>query len=112
MQIRNLGKAGHAPSLLASFLHFGVSSMIWVFLGALGVAISTQFHLSPTEKGIMVGVPLVAGSAFRILLGALADRWGPKVIGIGSMVFTAVPLLWGWLAGDSFGQVLAIGLLL
>src|SRR5919206_4612027 len=110
MGVRKLGKAGHTPSLSASFLHFGVSSTTWVLLGAMGVAISTQFQLSGTAKGLMVGVPLVAGSLFRILLGPLADRYGPKPVGIVSMIFTLVPLTWGWLAGNSFPQVPAIGL--
>ncbi len=41
---------GHLPTLLASFLHFDLSFMLWVLLGALGIFIAQDLKLSPAEK--------------------------------------------------------------
>jgi len=35
MKLSDLKHSGHAPSLLSAFLHFDVSFMVWVILGAL-----------------------------------------------------------------------------
>jgi MFS transporter, NNP family, nitrate/nitrite transporter len=37
--------------LVASFLHFDVSFLCWVMIGALGVAITKDLHLSASQKG-------------------------------------------------------------
>lgn len=69
--------------------------MIWVMLGALGVYISQDFGLSPFEKGLVVAVPILSGSVFRIILGILTDRIGPKKTAVIGMLVTMIPLLWG-----------------
>ncbi|MEW9671272.1 MFS transporter [Ammoniphilus sp. 3BR4] len=112
MKLADLKKSGHSPSLVASFLYFDVSFMIWVLLGALGVFITQDFGLSPAEKGMIVAVPILGGSVFRIILGILTDRIGPRKTAIGGMVVTMVPLLWGWLFGTTMGELYAIGILL
>lgn len=108
----SLRKNGHFPSLFASFLYFDISFMIWVILGALGVYITEDFHLSPAEKGFIVSIPTLAGSFFRIILGILTDRIGPRQTAIGGMLVTTIPLLWGWLFGNSISELILIGVLL
>jgi MFS transporter, NNP family, nitrate/nitrite transporter len=112
MKISELKKSGHAPSLLASFLYFDVSFMIWVLLGALGVYITKDFGLSPAEKGMIVAIPILGGSFFRLVLGVLTDRIGPRKTAIGGMLVTMVPLIWGWLFGESLAELYMIGVLL
>ncbi|RID88235.1 NarK/NasA family nitrate transporter [Peribacillus asahii] len=112
MKLSSLTKAGHAPSLLASFLYFDISFMIWVLLGALGVYITEDFNLSPAEKGMIVAIPILAGSFFRLILGVLTDRIGPRQTAIGGMLVTMIPLLWGWLFGNSMSELYFIGILL
>ncbi|MDR4926403.1 nitrate/nitrite transporter [Peribacillus simplex] len=112
MKISELKKSGHAPSLLASFLYFDISFMIWVLLGALGVYITKDFGLSPAEKGLIVAIPILGGSFFRIVLGFLTDRIGPRKTAIGGMLVTMIPLFWGWLFGDSLAELYLIGILL
>ena len=68
-------KAGHTPTLFASFLSFDLSFMTWVLVGPLGAAIGVQLHLSPAQKGFMVAVPVLAGAVLRVVLGLLA-AWG------------------------------------
>jgi NNP family nitrate/nitrite transporter-like MFS transporter len=105
-------RSGHWPSLLAAWLHFEVSFMTWVLVGALGVFIAQDFGLTATQKGLLVAVPLLGGSLFRVGIGILSDRYGPRRIGVASMLLAAVPLVWAWLAGESFSQMIGVGLLL
>ena len=104
--------AGHPPSLIAALLHFDVSFMVRVLLGALGATIAADLDLTPFEKGLMVAVPPLGGSVFRLILGPLVDRLGARRTGLFSLGLTLVPLAWGWLAAGSYGQVLGLGLLL
>ena len=112
MKISSLRKSGHAPSLFASFLYFDISFMIWVLLGALGVYITEDFGLSPSQKGMIVAIPILAGSFFRIVLGILTDRIGPRQTAIGGMLVTMVPLLWGFFFGQTVNELYFIGILL
>jgi MFS transporter, NNP family, nitrate/nitrite transporter len=112
MKLANLRKSGHAPSLFASFLYFDVSFMIWVILGALGVYITKDFGLSPAQKGMIVAIPILGGSFFRLVLGVLTDRIGPKKTSIIGMTVTMIPLLWGWLFGTTLTEIYFIGILL
>src|SRR5581483_11172549 len=103
---------GHRPTLVAAFLHFDLSFMLWVLLGALGVYIAESAGLSPAQKGVVVATPLLSGALLRIPLGLLSDRFGSKPVGAGMLAFLGVPLLLGWLAGDDLPALLGIGLLL
>ena len=105
-------RSGHWPSLLAAWLHFEVSFMTWVLVGALGIFIAEDFGLTATQKGFLVAVPLLGGSLFRIGIGVLTDRYGPRRIGLASMLLAAIPLVWAWLAGESLSQMIGVGLLL
>ncbi len=103
---------GHLPTLLASFLHFDLSFMLWVVLGALGNFIADDLNLSPAEKGLMVAIPILSGSLLRVPLGLLADRIGGKRVGLGMLAALYVPLILGWQAGSALSPMLAIGLML
>ncbi|MDT8859271.1 NarK/NasA family nitrate transporter [Alkalihalobacillus sp. MEB130] len=112
MKLSELKKSGHAPSLLSSFLYFDISFMIWVLLGALGVYLTADFGLSASQVGLIVAIPILAGSVFRIIMGILTDRFGPKKTAIGGMLVTMLPLFWGWLFGFTVGELYLIGILL
>lgn len=105
-------KAGHWPTLLASFLYFDVSFMVWVILGPLGPFLGESLKLSATQKGFLVSVPLLAGSFFRPLMGALADRIGGKATGLIGLTFTLTPLLAGWLWATELQHFYLVGILL
>ncbi|GAX91400.1 nitrate/nitrite transporter [Effusibacillus lacus] len=105
-------KSGHLPTLLSSFLYFDISFMIWVMLGATSTFIVQDFNLTPAQKGLMVGIPVLGGALLRIPMGLLADRFGGKRMGIIGMIITMIPLLWGWLYGNSLNEVHAFGFLL
>jgi len=112
MSSKGFSKAGHPPSLAASLLHFDVSFMVWVLLGALGAYVAADLDLTAAQKGLMVAVPPLGGAAFRLVIGSVVERIGIKATGLTTMGLTTVPLLWGWLAGGTYAQVIGIGLLL
>ena len=62
MDFSALRRSGHAPSLVAALLHFDVSFMAWVLLGALGAYIGEDLGLSASAKGLMVAVPLLSAA--------------------------------------------------
>ena len=106
-------KAGHTPTLFASFLYFDLSFMTWVLLGPLGVAIGVQLHLSPAQKGFMAAVPVLAGAMLRVVLGLLVDRFRAKRVGMGAQAVVIAGLLMAWGLGvHSYAGVLALGLVL
>jgi len=110
--ILNALRSGHWPSLLAAWLHFEISFMVWLLIGALGVFIAGDFNLTATQKGFMVAIPLLGGSLFRVVTGILTDRVGPRRIGFVSMLAVTLPLGWAWLIAGSFLQMIGVGLLL
>lgn len=105
-------KDGHWPSLLGAWLHFEVSFMVWLLIGALGVAIAAEFNLSATQKGFLVGVPLLGGALLRIVVGPFADQFGAKRVGLGILALEVVALSLGWLYGKNYFHMLGVGLLL
>ncbi|UFJ39620.1 NarK/NasA family nitrate transporter [Brevibacillus humidisoli] len=112
MDLAGFRKSGHWPSLLSAFLYFDVSFMVWVLLGALSVFIAQDLQLTATQKGLMVAIPILGGSIFRILFGLLSDRIGPKRTGVIGICLTLVPLLLLWLSARSLPELYAYGFLL
>ena len=105
-------RSGHWPSLLGAWLHFEVSFMVWLLIGALSIAISEEFALSASQKGVLVGIPLLGGSLLRVVIGPLGDWAGAKAVGLAILGLEAVALLLGWQWGTSFGEILIVGLIL
>lgn len=110
---KSFWKAGHAPTLLAAFLYFDVSFMVWVLLGPLAPIISKQLLLDPAQKGMMVAIPTLAGAVLRIVNGLLSDRIGQKVTAIGNQLIVMAGLAVAWRFGIStYEGTLALGVIL
>ncbi|GLQ58381.1 nitrate/nitrite transporter [Gluconobacter japonicus] len=106
---RGFLKAGHAPTLLAAFLYFDVSFMIWVLLGPLGIAIAHDLHLNAGQKGLLVATPVLAGAAFRVLAGGLVDMFGPRRVAIAAQLTVIIGLALTWyLAPHTYAQMFGL----
>jgi NNP family nitrate/nitrite transporter-like MFS transporter len=112
MNLKSFMKCGHWPTLLAAFLYFDVSFMAWVLLGPLAPAITQHVHMTATQKGLLVAIPLLGGAFFRPIMGALCDRLGGRRVGLLGMTVTLVPLLWGWRFATLPWHFYALGFLL
>jgi len=113
MEKTSFWKAGHTPTLLASFFYFDLSFMVWVILGPLAVQIAKDLGLTAAQKGLVVATPLLAGALLRIVMGVLVDHLKPKKAGAIGQVVVMAGLTWAWL-GDmrSYESLLILGILL
>lgn len=110
---RSFWRSGHTPTLLAAFLYFDVSFMVWVMLGPLAPIIARELDLDAAEKGLMVAVPTLAGAVLRLVNGVLVDSVGPKKTGTLNQLIVITGLLIGWWFGvHSFVGTLALGVIL
>ena len=105
-------REGHWPTLLASFLYFDLCFAIWVLNGAMAPFISESLALTAAQKGFMISVPILAGALIRFPLGVLAQYVGRKNAAMVEMGLIVLALGYGSVYVDSYGQVLAMGLLL
>lgn len=113
MNIKEFREAGHWPTLLAAFLYFDVSFMVWVMLGPLSLYITKDLGIPVSEKFTLVAIPILSGAILRILIGFLADFVGPKATALLAQVVVMAGL--GYVA--AFGlhsklEVEALGVLL
>ncbi len=109
---RTFLRAGHAPTLAASFFYLTFTFIVWVLNGALAPFISESFGLSPAQKGLMLSIPIMAGALMRFPLGVLAQYIGRKRATLVEMALIAVAMLYGYLHVHSFHDLLAMGALL
>jgi MFS transporter, NNP family, nitrate/nitrite transporter len=113
VKLSDFKRTGHWPTLLAAFLYFDFSFMVWTVLGPLGVQIGETLRLSPEQTGLMVAVPILSGAVLRILLGLLVDRIGAKNTGVMAQLLVIGGLTWAWVFGlTNFQATLLMGLVL
>jgi NNP family nitrate/nitrite transporter-like MFS transporter len=106
-------KAGHLPTLIACFLYFDLSFMVWVLLGPMAVLIAHDLHLTAGQKGLMVAVPVLAGAILRIVNGVLVGQLYPRLTGLIMQLIVIVGLAGAWMIGvHTFQQVLLLGVVL
>jgi len=110
--LRSFARAGHLPTLAASFFYLTFTFVVWVLNGAMAPFISESFGLTPAQKGLMLSVPIIAGALMRFPLGVLAQYIGRKRATLVEMALIAVAMLYGWLNVESYGDLLAMGVLL
>ena len=99
MNWREFSKAGHWPTLLAAFLYFDVSFMVWVVLGPLSLYLSQDLGLTIEEKFSVVAIPILAGALLRMPLGMLADHMGPKRTGSIAQIIVIAGMAYAWIFG-------------
>ena len=115
MNWREFKQAGHWPTLLAAFLYFDISFMVWVVLGPLSLYLTQDLGIAIEEKFTIVAIPILCGALLRVPMGTLADHIGPKRAGqLGQLVVMA-GMLYAWLWGlhsklevEIFGIVLGV----
>lgn len=99
-------------ALVAGFLHFDLSFMAWIMVGALGIFIARDFHLSAAQKGLLVAVPTLTGALARVPVGVLANRFGCRAMGFVTLACSGAALALAAGVGSSYLRMLGIGALL
>ncbi|MGD9717165.1 MAG: nitrate/nitrite transporter [Sulfuricurvum sp.] len=117
MKFRDLKKEGHWPTLLAAFLYFDFSFMMWTMLGPLATEINeslTQrgFAMNDGQTATLLAVPVLAGAILRLVLGVFVDKFGPKKTAIVSQIIVIATLFYGYLSADtiSYNELLFVAL--
>ncbi|MBI4347744.1 MAG: NarK/NasA family nitrate transporter [Elusimicrobia bacterium] len=89
-----------APSLRAhqtlffTTLGFTICFAAWMLNGVLATFLAEQrvFNWGPVELGWLMGIPVLAGSIFRLPAGVLCDRYGGKYVCVAVLFLSAVPM--------------------
>ena len=96
---KSFWNSGHRLTLLAAFLYFDLSFMVWVMLGPLGVQIANDLGLNAAQKGLMVATPVLSGALLSsALLCAPSAAASITITAIGSPEFIDAPT---WQAMDN-----------
>jgi NNP family nitrate/nitrite transporter-like MFS transporter len=109
VDFRKFKGEGHWPTLLAAFIYFDVSFMVWVTLGPLMTYISRDLGISLEEKFSLIAVPILSGALLRVPLGLLSDRVGAKKTGTVAQLIVIAAVAYTWLFG--LGSVFEVKLL-
>ena len=97
-------------------LGFAVNFWAWALISPLGPMFRDQGtlgQLSESDVALLVAVPVIVGSLGRILVGALTDRYGGRVMFPLVSAATIVPILFiAFVALDSYPLLLVGGFFL
>ena len=113
MRLKDFTKVGSPKTLFAAFLYFDMAFMVWVLLGPLGVHIAKDLGLSPSQKGMMVAIPVLSGAVMRVFMGLMVDHMGAKRAGLIGQLVVLFALSASWIIGiHSLHAVYALGVCL
>jgi MFS transporter, NNP family, nitrate/nitrite transporter len=102
--------------LAIATIGFAVNFWAWALLSPLGPLFREEGTLGPlseSDVALMVAVPVIVGSLGRIIVGALTDRYGGRLMFPAVSALTIVPILFiAFVALDSFTLILVGGFFL
>ena len=107
-----------SPGLMLAMatIGFAVNFWAWALISPLGPLFrdnGTLGTLSESDVALMVAVPVVVGSLGRIVVGALTDRFGGRVMFPLISAITILPILFlAFVALDSYALILVGGFFL
>ena len=117
LELRTQGTVG-TPWLMLGMatLGFAVNFWAWALLSPLGPLFrenGTLGTLSESDVALLVAVPVIVGSLGRIVIGALTDRYGGRIMFPIVSAATIVPVLFiAFVALDSYVLLLVGGFFL
>ncbi len=109
---------GHWPTLLAAFLYFDFSFMVWTMLGPLVTEINEALiaggamSMTDGEKATLLSLPILSGAILRIVLGFGVDKLGPKKTALISQGIVISALFFTYFQADTitYNQLLVVAL--
>ena len=112
------GARTRSPSLMLALatIGFAVNFWAWALISPLGPLFREQGTLgalSESDVALMVAVPVLVGSLGRIVVGALTDRYGGRIMFPLISAITILPILFlAFFALDSYTLILVGGFFL
>ena len=115
MKLGELKSAGHLPTLIAAFLYFDFSFMVWTMLGPLATEIAESlakhgYILDANQKATLLAIPILGGAILRIVLGFFVDNIGPKKTAIAAQLIVIASLFYTFFRGENitYHELLAV----
>src|SRR3954447_20877609 len=111
-------QAAASPTLMLTIatIGFAVNFWAWALLSPLGPLFrekGTLGTLSESDVALLVAVPVLVGSLGRIVVGALTDRYGGRLMFPLVSAATIIPILFlAFVALDSYALILVGGFFL
>jgi MFS transporter, NNP family, nitrate/nitrite transporter len=93
---------------------FAITFWAWNLIGPLAVRYAGELSLSATQKSLLIATPVLVGAVGRVPAGALADRFGGRLVMAMICFVSIVPVLlvaWAGTRG-SFAMLIGFGFLL
>lgn len=90
---------------------FAISFSVWGLVSALGPQFKDLYKLTTFETSVMIAIPVILGSLFRIPIGILADRYGGRLVFSALLAFGIIPAA-GIALIHSYTALLVFGFLL
>ncbi len=120
MNLKALKHEGHWPTLLAAFLYFDFSFMVWTMLGPLAPEIneSMKAHLGTgmdaNQIATLLALPILSGALLRIVLGFFVDRIGAKKTALIAQSIVITALFYTWFKAETitYHELLVVALAL
>ncbi|MFZ5828320.1 MAG: MFS transporter [Bacillota bacterium] len=79
-------------ALILGTLGFVVTFMVWGSISPLALQFKAMYDLTNTQVSLLIAVPVILGSVGRLPMGILADRFGPRRVYVGLLLFLLIPL--------------------
>ncbi|WP_431941143.1 MFS transporter [Nocardia grenadensis] len=95
--------------LVLATVGFALNFWAWALLSPLAPRFRDDLGLNSFQESLMVAVPVIVGSLGRIPVGALADRYGGRLMFPAVSLITVLPVLFLGLVGHSALAALLIG---
>lgn len=74
----------------------------WMVISPLGARYTESMNLTSTSISVLVAMPILVGSLGRIVVGALTDRYGGRIMFTGVLLLSVIPVLVvAWAGGIS-----------
>ncbi|WP_346768884.1 nitrate/nitrite transporter [Crystallibacter degradans] len=93
------GAPGQTRNLVLATLASVMAFWAWTIIAPLSASYTQQMDLSSTQTSIVVAMPVFVGSLGRIVMGALTDRFGGRVMFTAVLLATTPAVLLVALAG-------------
>lgn len=97
--------------LILATIAFALCFAVWGLIAPLAPTFRELYHLSATQVGLLLAVPVLLGSLARLPLGLLTDRYGGRVVFSALMLALLAPVGLAGLTG-SYASLLGVSFFL
>ena len=86
-----VGRQPRQRTLYLATLAFFLSFVVWFDMAPFALSIKAEMHLTPKQLGVLALCNLALAIPGRVFAGMLLDRYGPRRLFGGILIFAAVP---------------------